>query len=172
MKPNILLLTAIIPFLLASTLFSNEIEVGKPVLMGQVPVKVRKYDSAAQAWAEVDGYGYAFMIYLLNQSDDVVTVVTGGLSQQTSSGNPKQEVKLGMNQMNLIEGGALIVPSREDLRLVELRPGEAAAMKIELKMSVPLEDLTVIYQPEDFYDGRFGYWVGKVKSEALILPSN
>lgn len=81
MKANKLLLTAVTPLLLASTAFSNEIELGKPVLMGQEPVKVRQYDSASKTWIEVDGYGYTFMIYLLNKSDGVVTVVTDGLSQ-------------------------------------------------------------------------------------------
>ena len=74
-----------------------------------------------------------------------------------------------MNKMNLVEGGALIVPSREDLRLVDLRPGEAAAMKIEFTMAVPLEEISVTYAPKDFYDGRFGYWTGSVTSEALKI---
>lgn len=76
---------------------------------------------------------------------------------------------LDMNQMNLVEGRALVVPSREDLRLVDLRPGEAAAMNIEFKTTVPLEEISVIYAPKDFYDGRFGYWTGSVTSEALKI---
>lgn len=169
MKPALLaILTILLPLSYAR---SQEIQVSSPVLMGKVPVKVRKYDNVAKTWGEVDGFGYAYVAYLKNISEKPLTVVTDSLSQQTSPVDPKQEVKLDMNKMTLVDGGALVVPSREELRLVDLRPGEAAAIKIEFKMTVPLEEITVTYAPKDFYDGRFGYWTGKVTSEPLKIQN-
>ena len=154
-----------------SSVFSQDVFVSKPVLMGNVPAKVKKYDSTTKTWVEADGYGYAFMFYLKNVSEQPITVVTNGLSRQTSPTTPKQEVKLSMDKMTVDNGKALVIPSREELKLVDLRPGEAALMKTEFKMSVPLEEIYVIYQPEDFYDGRFGYWTGKSSSEPLIIDA-
>lgn len=77
-----------------------------------------------------------------------------------------------MDKMTVDDGKALVVPAREDLKLVDLRPGEAALMKTEFKMSVELEEIQVIYNPKDFYDGRFGYWTGKASSEPLIIEAN
>jgi hypothetical protein len=169
MKHPLLVISVIL--LAIPSAWAQEIEVSAPVLMGKVPVKIRKYDNIAKTWSEGDGFGYAFMVYLKNISEKPITVVTDGLSQQTSSGNPKQEVKLDMNKMTLVDGGSLVVPSREDLRLVDIRPGEAAAMKIEFQMAVPLEEITVIYSPKDFYNGRFGYWTGEVSSEPLKIEN-
>jgi len=139
--------------------------------MSNVPVKIKKYDSTTKTWEEADGYGYAFMFYLKNVSEKPLTVVTDGLSRQTSPATPKQEVKLSMDKMTVEDGKALVIPSREELKLIDLRPGEAALMKTEFKMSVPLEEIQVIYKPEDFYDGRFGYWTGKASSEPLIIEA-
>lgn len=164
----VLLLVAISGICVA---FSQDVFVSKPVLMGNVPAKVKKYDSTTKTWGEADGYGYAFMFYLKNVSDKPLTVVTDGLSRQTSPTNPKQEVKLSMEKMTVEDGKVLVIPSREELKLIELRPSEAALMKTEFKMSVPLEEIQVIYKPEDFYDGRFGYWTGKTSSEPLIIKA-
>ncbi len=167
MKHTILLLaTTLLPFFSA---WAQEIQVSTPVLMGKGPVKIQKYDNAAKTWGEVDGFGYSFVVYLKNISEKPLTVVTASLSQQTSPGDPKQEVKLNMEKTTLADGGAVVVPSREDLRLVDIRSGEVAAMKIEFKMAVPLEEITVTYSPKDFYDGRFGYWTGTVSSAPLKI---
>lgn len=154
-----------------SSVFSQDVFVSKPVLMGNVPAKVKKYDSATKTWIEADGFGYAFMFYLKNVSEEPITVVTDGLSRQTSPTTPKQEVKLSMDKITVEDGKVLVIPSREELKLVELRPGEAALMKTEFTMSVPLEEIHIIYQPEDFYDGRFGYWTGKASSEPLVIEA-
>ena len=141
-----------------------------PVLVGKVPVKVRKYDNTAKTWGEVDGFKYNFMVYLKNISEKPLTVVTDSLDQGTSPDDPKQVVELDMNKTTIVDGGALVIPSREELRLVEIRPGEVAALKvIEFNMSVPLEEITVTYSPKDEYDGRFGYWTGKVSSAPLKI---
>ena len=169
MKPLLVIIS--VTLMGISSARAQEIQVSTPVLIGKVPLKVRNYDDIAKSWGEKDGFGYAFMVYLKNISQKPIAVATDGLSQQRSSEDPKQNVKLDMNKMTLVDGGALVVPSREDLRLVEIRPGEAAAMKIEFKMAVPLEEITVTYSPKDFYDGRFGYWTGKVSSEPLKIDN-
>lgn len=167
-NPLIIVLAILLP---VSSMWAQDIQVSKPALLGKSPVKVRKYDSAAKSWGEAEGFGYAFMVYLKNISDKPLTVATDGLSQQTSSGEAKQNVLLDMTKMTMADGGALVIPPREALKLVDLRPGEAAAMKVEFKMSVPLEEVVVTYSPKDFYDGRFGYWVGKVASEPLKIEN-
>lgn len=154
-----------------SSVFSQDVFVSKPVLMGNVPAKVKKYDSTTKTWIEANGYGYSFMFFLKNISEQQITMVTDGLTRQTSPNTPKQEVKLSMDKMTVEDGKVLVIPSREELKLVDLRPGEAALMKTEFKMSVPLEEIHVIYQPEDFYNGRFGYWTGKAQSEPLIIEA-
>lgn len=165
-----LIVTSLV-FLLTSFLHAQEIEVSKPFLLGKVPAKTRQFDSTARKWIEVEGLGYSFVVYLKNISDKPLTVATKGLSQQTSSGESKQNVLLDMNKLTL-DGGSLVIPSREDLRLVDIRPGEAAAMNIEFTMTVPLEEIAVTYNPKDFYAGRFGYWIGKVSSEFSRLEKN
>jgi len=109
------------------------------------------------------------MFRLKNISDKQLTVATDGLSQQTSPGEPKQNVILNMDKMTAANGGELVIPSKNDFRLVDIRPGEVALMKVEFKMAVPLEEISITYNPQDFYDGRFGYWTGKVVSETAIL---
>jgi hypothetical protein len=157
--------------LLAPLLNAQEIVVAKPVMIGKVPTKVRQFDKSTKTWAEVDGFGYRFFVFLKNASDKPLTVVTDSLSEQTSPDMARQEVRLDMNKMKLADGGALVIPSREDLRLVELRPGEAAALKVDFETTVPLEEVIVTYAPKDFYDGRFGYWTGKVVSEPLKIEA-
>jgi hypothetical protein len=169
MKP--FLIAVSIAVLIVPTLNAQELQLTKPVLIAQVPTKVRQFDKTTKSRIEVDGFGYGFFVYLKNTSDKPLTVVTDSLSQQSAPGESKQNVTLDMNKMTLADGGALVIPAREDLRLVELRPGEAAALKIELKTSVPLEEIVVTYKPKDFYDGRFGYWTGKVVSEPLKIEA-
>jgi extradiol dioxygenase family protein len=164
-------LTILIALLLTPFLHAQDLEVSKPVLFAKAPVKVKQYDLTNKKWIEVDGYGYSFMFHLKNISDKQLTVATDGLSQQTSSGEPKQNVIFDMNKMTAANGGGLVIPSRNDFRLVDIRPGEVAMMKTEFKMAVPLEEITITYNPKDFYDGRFGYWTGKVVSDTAILDA-
>lgn len=167
MRSSIIALILVLLYL--PSLHSQEIEVVKPVLIAKAPQRVKEYNKVIKAWAEVDGHEYAFNVFLKNVSDKNLTVVTGGLSRRSSSSEAKQEVTLDMMKMNLADDGGLIVPPRENFQLVELRPGEVALTQIVFKMSVPLEELTVTYNPKDFYDGRFGYWVGKVSSKAAKI---
>lgn len=168
---NPLLLATPLIILLSPLAVAQEIQVAKPVMIAKAPVKVRHFDKATRSWSEVDGFGYGFLVYLKNASDKPLTVVTDGLSQQSSPGESRQNIILDMNKMSLVDGGALVVPSREDLRLVELRPGEAAALKVEFKTSAPLEEIAITYEPKDFYDERFGYWTGKAASEPLKIET-
>ena len=162
------LLVAILAF--ASFAEAQDIQVCKPILVGKAPVKVRKYDFKTKAWAEVDGYKYAFVVMLKNVSERPLIVVTKGLGQQTAPGEAKQNVMLDMVGLTAVDG-AKVIPSRDDLRLVEIRSGEAAGMNVEFQTEVPLEEVVVTYSPKDFYDGRFEYWTGKVSSEPLKLEN-
>ena len=163
------LLTILIALLVASVLGAQEIEVSKPVLYAKSPVKVKQFDPESKKLIEVDGYGYSFVFHLKNVSDRQLTVATDGLGKQTSPVESKQNVIFDISKMTVSNSGELIIPSRNDFRLVDLRPGEVTIMKAEFKMSVPLEEITITYHPKDFYDGRFGYWTGKAVSVAAII---
>jgi hypothetical protein len=159
----------LIAFSLNAILHAQEIEISKPMLLAKVPVKVKQFNQTKKGLIEVDGFGYIFMFHLKNISDKQLTVATDGLSQQTSSGEPKQMVIFTIDKTTVSGVGNLVIPSRNDFRLVDIRPGEVAMMKAEFKMAVPIEQITITYNPKDYYDGRFGYWTGKVVSETAIL---
>jgi len=162
-------ITISIAFLLSAVLYAQEIEVSKPMLFAKVPGKVKQRDQTNKGLIEVDGFGYIFMFHLKNISDKQLTVATDGLSQQTSSGESKQMVIFTTDKTTVSGIGNLVIPSRNDFRLVDIRPGEVAMMKAEFKMAVPIKQITITYNPKDYYDGRFGYWTGKVVSETTIL---
>ncbi len=147
---------------------AQEIQVLQPVLLGKEPTEVQTFDAASRGWIQAQGWHYAFMVPLKNVSETPLTVITDGLAQ-TSGTEPKRQVRLTVNKFTLKDGQTLVIPSRSDLRLVELRPGEAAIVKVEIKSAADLEEITVTYSPEDIYDGRFGYWTGRVSSEPLQL---
>jgi hypothetical protein len=149
---------------------AQELEISTPYLLAKEPAKTKKFDQNIKGFVEVDGFKYAFIVSIKNISNKPLTVVTAGLGQQTSPDSPEQTVEFKMSEMKT-NGGSLVIPPKEELRLVEIRPNEAAfLMTVQLKTTVPLKQIKITYSPQDFYGGRFGYWTGTVSSPALTLP--
>jgi hypothetical protein len=148
---------------------AQELEISTPYLLAKEPAKTKKFDQNTKGLVEVDGVKYAFNVSIKNISNKPLIVATAGLGQQTSPDSPVQTVELKMSETKT-NGGSLVIPPKEELRLVEIRPNEAAFLKtVEFTTTVPLKQIKITYSPQDFYGGRFGYWTGTVSSDTLSL---
>lgn len=154
---------------LGSVVVAQEVKLTKPFLMGSRTVKEKEYDRVKKERVEVDRIQYELWVGLKNVSDKPLVVATAGFSKQVAPESTKQVVKLDYAKIWLEHGKEQVIPPREDLRLVELRPGEVAVINLEVTTKVPQEEISVRYRMEDLYGGRFGYWTGDLTSEPLVI---
>ncbi len=61
----------------------------------------------------------------------------------------------------------LLIPSISDLKIVELRPGEATGLNDVLKTNRYMEEIRLKYSIANIFGNRFENWFGTVISEPI-----
>lgn len=147
-----------------------EIELSKPRLLAISPAVGKSYDKENEKWVDIEEYEYLVTLFAKNTSGTPLTVATGDFSK-SSQRTLQREVILSLGERRVSDDQSLIIPSRSDLGLVELRDQESAMIQFKWKADTKTESITVTYHMEERYDGRFGYWTGKVSSESTLIPT-
>ncbi len=118
-------------------------------------------------------YTYRVVFNLKNISDKELDVATRGLSIMYVKGNKegkkegKNEMCVGISHRRINE--MIVVPPAVDFAMVNLKPGECAMVRFKQTFMSSGEKVTIVYNPSDPYEGRFGYWTGTVKSVAVKI---
>lgn len=114
-------------------------------------------------------YEYFARFYLKNISEKNIRVLSG-VNKSMFFKNSDNENEL---HFSTLKGGTIndipVIPSVVELKLVELRTGEAAYIETRFGSKRLLEEVNFIYNIGDDFDGRFGYWVGRVSLNNVIL---
>ncbi|MBN8710289.1 MAG: hypothetical protein BGO12_21365 [Verrucomicrobia bacterium 61-8] len=151
------------------SLNGQEISISTPALVRITEQITHHVDSETKKPFDVKWQIHHFVAFLKNESGETLKVVTGQLDTSGSVSQRNRTVT-ATTAPPLFRGESQVIPATEELRLVEIRPGESAAMEFVIKSNGPVESLAVTYAPKDHFAGRFGFWTGTVTSEAWRAP--
>jgi len=142
---------------------AGELSMSMPTLDGIAERITKHKDSQTGDPFEAKWKIHHFSAILRNDSDKTLKVITTQLDVigPTSQKNAKITVT---TWPPLISKGSQVMPAAQDLRIVEIRSGESAAIEFDVKVNVLLESLVVTYCPKDEYKDFFGYWTGSISS--------
>ena len=117
-------------------------------------------------------YEYIIGAVMKNISDKPITLVTSSIAPfiGSPSGKPDEFV-FSISLFSKVNGVPLI-PSKVDLKLVHINPGEAAAIGQTKKTSRAIDETRIVYSIADTYSDRFGYWSGSIESEYIEVRKN
>lgn len=66
--------------------------------------------------------------------------------------------------------GSVLFPEREDLKLVNLKPGESVNLSFDIGAAFkPKDEVSIFYEVKDYYGGKFQYWSGELRSKPLRI---
>jgi len=149
--------------------YGSEVAISTPCLVSKSEVTKKEYSSESASQKETKVWRYHFTAFLTNISEKSITVATDQLRISGPTSKRDAEIALATYEPFYNEK-SLVIPSAQELRLIELRPTESAAIEFTTESRIPLDSLTVTYSPKDYYQGRFGYWTGSITSPKWIEP--
>lgn len=150
---------------------AQEISITTPILCQITEQTTHNIDAETKKPVDIKWQVYHFLVYLTNQANQPLKVVTSQLETRGPTSLRSRKMTLTNYSPTYLEKSQ-VIPAAEELRLIDIRPGESAAMEFVVKTNgVPLESLVVTYAPKDNYDGRFGFWTGSVTSSPWTIPN-
>ncbi|CAA0092690.1 Uncharacterised protein [BD1-7 clade bacterium] len=142
----------------SSIMCADEIEMFSPLLLCKKAETGHRYP-----------YEYFARFYLKNISNTNIKLVSK-VEKSMYFKNQQSESEL---HFSTLEGGTInnipIIPSVVDLKLVELKTGEAAYIEAKFWSERFLEKVKFIYNIGDNFDRRFNYWTGSVSLSNVKL---
>ena len=148
---------------LIASVRAGEISMSMPTLDGIAERTTKHKDSQTGEPFEAKWKIHHFSAILRNDSDKTLKVITTQLNVNGSTSQKNAKITV-TTWPPLISKGSQVMPAAQDLRIVEIRSGESAAIEFDVKVNVLLESLVVTYCPKDEYKDLFGYWTGSVSS--------
>ena len=116
-------------------------------------------------------FNYRIWFCVENISEAKLGIITGNMSPGLLHWEDRpKEISITVDNLNI--DGKRVIPSRSDLRLVDIEPGEIAQIRINYQFREELHDVTISYQPYDYWNGRFAFWTGKLQSEKIMVLKN
>jgi hypothetical protein len=150
-------------------IFCILILLGKPTWANDLEMHPLSFLCKKQEEGSRYTYIYHAGFYIKNISKKELDVVSKiGGKQLIKRTNKDYEVVLGISPVKEINGTPL-VPSVVSFELVTLKPGEAASISHKFDSNKALPKITLTYSISDFYNGRFGFWGGRVSSKNVTL---
>ena len=116
-------------------------------------------------------FNYRIWFCVENISGATVRVITGNMSPSLLRWKDRPK-ELSVKVDNLTVDGKKVIPSKSDLRLVEIKPGEIAQVRINCRFKDALQEVTISYQPSDYWNDRFDFWTGNLKSARITVIEN
>ncbi len=116
-------------------------------------------------------YVYHASFYIKNMSEKDITVVSNVRKHSMSLDNEDSYDIFFSISKNVTVDDVAIIPSEIDLRLVTLRPGEAAAVCSKFKSKCLIKNASLHYSITDNYNNRFAFWNGYLKIDNVELKS-
>lgn len=155
---NLKYFTLIIVCFLSLTAYSAELEMFSPILLCKK--------------SEIDGvypYEYFARFYLKNTSNKNINVITAIKKSMLFKNNENEEELHFASLKAITVNNTPIIPSPTELKIVNLRVGEAAFIETKFTSKKFIEKANFIYNINDDFDGRFGYWLGQVSLKNIKL---
>ena len=153
--------------LFAGSVFGADLEMLMPTLAETGREQRQAYVYKTKSREPRTMYSYRGFFMLKNISTSDISVVTRSLSPGMAHAEDDSPATVTLTMHKATYEGCQIVPSTADLALVALRPKEIAQIKFETTSPQPLKSVLIEYRLADHFDGRFGYWTGRVVSEEL-----
>ncbi|MDA7747325.1 hypothetical protein N8878_08365 [Psychromonas sp.] len=148
----------IILYCLSLSAYSTELEMFSPMLLC-------KKSEVGSAYP----YEYFARFYLKNTSNKNIKVMTA-VKKSMFFKNNQNENELHFTSLKAVKvNNTPIIPSATELKIVNLRVGEAAFIETKFGSKKLIEEANFIYNINDDFDGRFGYWVGDVSLSNVKL---
>jgi len=147
-----------------------ELEITTAVIHYKEANDVQAYIYNPRGYVTKTQHTYNAILILKNISKSDISVATGILKASQQRGlNQPAEITIEHNKVHSSESE--VIPSISDLKIVVIRPNESARIKHDFTSFEIIDQAYLTYSMDKYYDNRFGYWTGAVKSNLINIEN-
>lgn len=147
---------------------AGELEITTNVIHYKESNDVKVYIYNPKGYVTKTRHTYSAILIVKNISKSNISVSTGVLKAgRTRMSDQPTEITIEHKKVH--SSDSEVIPSVSDLKIVVVRPNESARIKLDFKSLQMIDNAYITYSMNEYYDNRFGYWTGSVKSNLINI---
>jgi len=156
--------------ILSFRVHAGELEITTALIHYKEPNDVQVYIYNPRGYVTKTQHTYNAILIVKNISKSDISVATGILKAKQERG-VNQPIKITIEHNKVLSGDSEVIPSVSDLKIVVIRPNESARIKHDFTSFEMIDKAYITYSMDEYYDNRFGYWTGSVKSNLINIEN-
>ncbi len=150
--------------------YAGELEITTAVIYYKESNDVQAYVYNPKGYVTKTLHTYNAILIVKNISKSDVSVATGILKAKQVKG-VGQPAEITIEHNKVLASDSEVIPSVSDLKIVSVRPNESARIKHDFTSFEMIDKAYITYSMSEYYDNRFGYWTGSVKSNLINIDN-
>ena len=147
-----------------------ELEITTAVIHYKEANDVQAYIYNPRGYVTKTQHTYNAILILKNISKSNISIATGILKASQEKGLD-QPTEITIEHNKPVTSNSELIPSVSDLKIVVIRPNESARIKHDFTSFKMIDKAYITYSMDKYYDNRFGYWTGSVKSNLINIKN-